>query len=363
MEYDAGKNFLAGQEAQTGLVQKAYALEKQRVELEQQKQQVAIGKFQMVDQEMRSVLAMPKEFRPAAIEGLRQKATIAGIPMDPGVLKLLESDDYQSPLLSALNHGYSETDPAKQAEYANQFFGATGDLKTAMGALQAWQEHAAKKKSNAPSAADTLKLTNETINTVKGTTENPRKTIEIVNNMFALGNSPESRSSAVAKDAIKVFLAKLSDPTSVAREGEVARVTGLGANALDKVEQMLDNIVTGNGKLNDKQWKLVLQTADILGKGAQQDLDAVKGQRSSELTAAGVNPESVFGSFPRLKEFNFDKHFGASTAGKRFKQAATDLQKDKQKIAQDGWSEEQQKKIVETLKAKHKENLTGGRAR
>jgi len=313
-EDNFGKNILDGMNSGMGMVHKAYELEKQRADLDTQKEAVSMKKFDLLQGEMRSIYMVPRgPARKKMIERSRGRLLAGNINHDPAVLELAENDDYQADILGSfddiLNLGV--TDPKAQAQARNNIIAATGDYQQALGAItkrrEMQTEIAKKKQGDELTAAESLKLLNETATQVKGEFGDQIASVNAVKKIMAIGSTKEKRESPMAKDSVNVLLAKLQDPLTGVRSQELDRITGLGEGAGIRAYQSLQNFALGTGKLSEKQWKDIIKLADAYGSLANDDIATHRSSREGAYKKAGLDANQVYAGIPKYERFDFEK--------------------------------------------------------
>lgn len=314
MSEDSGADgFIQGAAAKADLVSKAVNLEKQSFELGEQKKAVQLNKFNTLANDMNSIIATkPGKLRDIRVRQMQEKARQFNIPMDENI-GLAFDPEHTAPLSQVIGHimGLTDDDKLKAMDEVAPLFGDVPKfVAAATEAAAKLEADRAKIKSHDKSgAADRIKLEDQVIGSIRQSANTQIETINAVQRMFALGSDVKMRNNDIAKDAIRVIYAKLTDPTTGVREGEIARSAGLGADAYARTKQWMDKFVNGKGPINETQWKQILQVADGLGVESQKLIDKVRVQRSPSLIEAGLDPQNVFAQVPQHTKFDFAKAF------------------------------------------------------
>jgi hypothetical protein len=175
--------------------------------------------------------------------------------------------------------------------------------------IAAANARAASAAANAPANAQRLalgKLTAEegVIANTNRQIDSDVSTIKQINRLNAIAADPARRKQAFPGDTAIVVISKIQDERTGVKEGEVARVTGLGTGAIDKVFNLLKRASAGQ-ILSESQWSQLLAVANLTGKKAQENIDRVRTQREPSLREAGIDPKNVFGVLPEFEAFDF----------------------------------------------------------
>lgn len=125
-----------------------------------------------------------------------------------------------------------------------------------------------------------------------------RDQIDVVNKILDLKDK-KGYAEAFSGDAARTLFAKLTDPTTGVREGEVTRVAKLGGGIIDRVGIAVDRFLNGK-ELSDKQWKQIEAVARGLGKDAEKGIDTMSKGMIPALRKAGVDPADVFTNTPTV---------------------------------------------------------------
>lgn len=193
-----------------------------------------------------------------------------------------------------------------QAQQALQYAQGTGDVAGALKmAMQTADPMDAIQLEKAQIELDQLKnppaqpaMTDEmfgNLNTLRDDVRTDLATFEVVkqgyNNIITFYSNP----SGTSDYALAVAFAKILDPTSVAREGEVAAVQNAGAK-VPALGQALKNAITGEGALTPQVRQDIAENATRLyaerAAEAQRRLD-VYGQLADQM---GIPRQFIYGS-------------------------------------------------------------------
>lgn len=323
----AFENFSQGAQTQIDLVSKAANLEQRRTEMEQKKQEIAANKVNMITQAAQDIVATQKgPMRKLKITRFEGLAKSLGIPYDPGFNEVLNDDSVHVHLAENLS-AMMNLDPQHGPEALNNIISLTSDsgaaatkLAEVAGKIKQQRDEAILKSQNAatgPTPQELLKLKDQVLsqlNTNKSNT-NAVETLNAINKINSLGSDPETRQNPFAQDTAQTMLAKMSDPATGVREGEFNRLTGLGVDYFTQAKQALLKASEGAGKLTDDQWSKILTVANAMGMKSQEILDTVEKSNTKEWQAAGLDPKSIMGNFPRYQPFDFEKQFGFKPKG------------------------------------------------
>jgi hypothetical protein len=136
------------------------------------------------------------------------------------------------------------------------------------------------------------------LNSLRDDLRSELKPFEIVksgyNNITTFYNNP----SATSDYALAVAFAKILDPGSVAREGEVAAVQNAGAR-IPALGQALKNAVTGEGQLTQEVRQQIAELATKVYSERQRDAKGIISHYEEMAARAGLPPEFIYsGSIP-----------------------------------------------------------------
>ena len=139
------------------------------------------------------------------------------------------------------------------------------------------------------------------LNTIRDDVRAELAPFEIVksgyNNITTFYENPGSTSDY----ALAVAFAKILDPGSVAREGEVQAVQNAGAR-VPALGQALKNAITGEGALTPQVRQEIAELATQIYQERAQAAQATLGQYSELATRAGIPPEFVYaGQIPEAR--------------------------------------------------------------
>ena len=136
------------------------------------------------------------------------------------------------------------------------------------------------------------------LNSLRDDLRSELKPFEIVksgyNNITTFYNNP----SATSDYALAVAFAKILDPGSVAREGEVAAVQNAGAR-IPALGQALKNAVTGEGQLTQEVRQQIAELATKVYSERQTEAKGTISHYEEMAARAGLPPEFIYsGSIP-----------------------------------------------------------------
>ena len=313
MANDFADSILSGVEGGIGLAQKVEQIQEQRRKVEEDKKNLQLQRSDYLANKMYKALTLPEAVREDAMKSLQQESEMLKVPLNPAVLKLANSPELRTQILT----GLSDLANLPDTERGRASVAALGNFSSSpenfVDNLQKYGAERAKllaaQQKAGPTGTDILASTEKAIGTFKSQFTTEGEVIKQVNNLNTLAADPARRRQAFPGDAANVILAKLLDPATGVREAEVERVTGLGTGALSTVTNSLNKAKNGQ-ILSEVQWKQILAVSNLIAQESEGRIDTFKSKFTSTLQDAGVNPETVYSAVPKLQMFDFEKNFG-----------------------------------------------------
>jgi hypothetical protein len=315
------ESYQKGASGQLDLISKAADLEKNAYELEQKKQEHEVTRFKSFAQDVDNIIASPKgKLRDLAIKRAQMNSKIRRDGASPETFELMAQDEYHIPIQEHLSKVLGLQASPEQIKAIQETAAMSADpIATSKGLMQIMMErqmNAEKLASaNAVRPDETVKLTNEVITNLKSTSGEEMAAISAVNKINSLGANPDLRNNPVARETVKVLLAKMQDPTTGVKEGELDRVSSIGAGYVTRVNQYMNKFLSGEGKLNEKQWKEILVVANAMGKKNQQLIGEKLSLRKDQLNAVKIDIPMVQNAVANFSMFDFKNQFGEEPAG------------------------------------------------
>lgn len=315
---DVGASFAQG----LGIAQQIRALQQQKEAHAQAKAKFEAQKIDLLSKKLLQIGFAPKELKAPLTKAYIMQAQTLGVAVDENAVKLMTSEQWGKTTVQGLN-ALVGLPQDKKAEAGTQLLLSLSDVDTAMKILPDIAAQQARAKNmqldqlrtqqqlamaGTQQAGERVKIADAVTNTVRNQTATAQKVIESVNDLNEIGSDPKRRKEAFASDSALVMIAKISDPQTGVREGEVQRVTGLGTGALGEIQNYARRLASGQ-VLNNEQWRQLLSVANLRAKRAQLYMTQVEKQRSPELAQAGIDPKNVFGTFLQYTPFDFKRQF------------------------------------------------------
>lgn len=366
-------SFTQGVSGGLDLVSKAVDVHRKQDELAQKRKDVELQKFDSLMNDMNNIRIAPKgRVRDILIDKASQRQQIVGNIVDPGVWEAMRGDEYQVPLAKLLTHGRNMIDADERYDYMQASLPGVADAGTFLTGMSEMlmkgdTEMAKATKGKHDAAKDVLETTSTQIKDLHTVYKTQVDTINAANRINSLGATPVSRDNPAAKEAVKFLFQRLNDPGSTVRDGEYARAAGIGQSALNNVKNWADDFINGSGKFRPEQWRMVIEVANALGQGSQNDLSRAVAQKNDLYTNAGVKPEDVLKSVPTFTPFDFksagfkqpkgittlEKHTVDKAMQEKATQAKAKIDMITQKLQEKGYSKE----LIDKLVARAKQDL------
>lgn len=301
-------------------VQLAQAMEnaqRQREELEIKKQEHQIKVSNYLLNKLNKTALLPDKIRKVAVKNLIAESEALKMPLNPETVEVSMDPQYRTQTLQSLAALSMLPQDAKGQAMISAVAGFSGDPEHFIDNVQKFSSEYARlltsRRGAQPTGTDILANTEKAIGVAKQQFAEEFNVIKQVNNLNTLAADGKRRKQAFPADAAQVILAKLLDPATGVREGEVERVSGLGTGALSVVQNSLARAAKGQ-VLNDQQWKQILAVSNLIGQKSSERVENFKMRLTPTLAKASVDPEVAFAGIPSLEGFDFEKSFGKGSS-------------------------------------------------
>ncbi len=305
-------SFTQGMSGGLDMVSKAVDVHRKREELQEKRKAHELSKFDSLMNDMNNVRIAPKgRIRDLLIDKAQQRQQIVGNVVDPGVWDAMRGDEYQVPLAKLLTHGRNMVDADERYEYMEASLPGVADAGTFLTGMSEMlmkgdTEMAKATKSKTDAGADRLKQTTEQAESLQKAFTFQVQTINASNKINVLGAKPATRDNPAAREAVKFLLQRMNDPAASVREPEYERAAGIGQGGFDKVKSWANDFINGEGKFNEKQWKMVIDLSSSMGQHSQDEVGRAVAQKSELYRGAGIDPEDVARTIPQFTPFDYE---------------------------------------------------------
>lgn len=299
-------------DVQTGVrvAQMEQQVQTQKQELEQKRQKFELQKSDMAFNQLNRILTLPKAAQSVAVKKYKRDMGTLGVTIDDEAIALATDPEYSDRAKEALAMVSGLPDSERSKAGIGFLSMLTGDTESlvkqlnSIGTVQQRKQEAQGKilAQQTKEQRDVLTKAQEFLEKDPIAVKN-REVINQANALFRLAEDPRQRRNAFNADAARTIFAKVLDPKTGVREGEVLRIRGLNVGVTQSLADTINRFINGR-ELNDNQWAQITNVVSQIAQDAQDNTSTLAERRKLQLESVGLSPQDAARSLVELRQFD-----------------------------------------------------------
>ncbi|MCP3873386.1 MAG: hypothetical protein GY699_09570 [Desulfobacteraceae bacterium] len=293
------------------------------VRMEQQRKANTIKMMDKVTSDLLKLQGKPKKFKTASMKSIERQAQMIGVTLSDETKAALMEDDpefatkmYQG--LHVINTGINTPEQADQAQFVLDQLGsdkfvelastaASGERKMDMMLTKlGFKTREARRKESVAFSKERRRTAFNLQKEFKKDIKESEGVVTRVNQFNTLAdkikiaNKKGKKLGGPTMDFLGVIIAKLQDPETAAREGEVKRIESRNKGIVDRSIGHVKNLIDGT-TLTTPQLEEMEMVVEALGKDALRDVDQVKKRYRPFMKEMGIGERQVFSGVQKVR--------------------------------------------------------------